>query len=253
MSKNRDFVIFKYLPGIKGYEEEYEFLRNKKGKLVLGVFCDIQSASKTCIDEEEGEYDVYAMGESIPDWLSELIRKTCPEYDIGCEEPEYIIPETDLEDLEKLASEVYLVDGPGHLYNPDEGRKKIWVDVTKIYKLGEEDYRDSPDREKLEEARLEAKKKAFDWIKQLYLDYDCKITLYKEPSTENRYLCIDAEDSEDSQLKSKGVDVSGKKLEKVQLKDTFFYYGLEEELEKKVVGARREYDKYLGLLDEYHF
>lgn len=246
MDKNRDFVIFKYLPGVKGYEDEYEFLRNKEGKIVFGVFCEIQAASKTCIDEETGEYDI---GESIPNWLSELIRKTCPEYDIGCEQPEYIIPETDLGELEKLASKVYLVDEPGHLYNPNEDRKETWIDVTHIYKLRYEDYRGKPDRSKLEEARENTMKETFNLIKELYLDHGCGLALYKEPSTGNRYLCVNAETS----LKSKFVDVYGRELEKVRLDDTFYYSGCEEELEKKVVEARKEYDKYLGLLDEYHF
>lgn len=249
MDKNRDFVIFKYLPGVKGYEDEYVFLRNKEGKIVFGVFCEIQAASKTCIDEETGKYDVYAMSESIPDWLSELIRKTCPEYDIGCEEPEYIIPETDLGELEKLASKVYLVDGPGHLYNPNEGEKETWLDVTNIYKLRYEDYRGKPDRSKLEEARENTMKETFNWIKELYFDHGCRLALYKEPSTGNRYLCVNAE----TPLKSKFVDVYGRELEKVRLDDTFYYSGCEEELEEKVIEARKEYDKYLGLLDEYHF
>jgi hypothetical protein len=250
----KKFSIFKISP-----DEENEycydcFKRDSSGKLVYGVYCDIQVDSRIDVWD-----DNYSMDDTIPEWLDKLVNKICPSNEQGSEEPEFWMPENELEKLEKLANKVYYV-ADNKLVNSDYGRKKIWFDVTRLYKLKCADYRfkpgtteSNPDFHKQNEARDEIIQKTRDAAENLVMNYDCKLSLYKEPSTEKRYLCIDVpEDNYDSiPDKASAVDVSGINLERVKLIDLFYTYDCEGMYQQKALEARNEYLKRLNWLDEF--
>jgi len=256
---------------IKDKTNEDNGFRRINGKLVFGETYMVLPENWFKINEHNGEVMYYG-GTNIPKWLSGKVSKLCPnseEYDDEDDET-FWIPESEIENLKKEATLGYfeLADGVNeHGKDFIKIPKKYWYDVTNIHDA-QNKWSYDDDLEKRRKYNRELRDRFNKVYNQLWDVYtDCReelgitsITLYREPSTEGRYICIEST-KPDFLLnityfnKIEESEISGKTLEKVKLGDTFVLYSdIDMDIsddDSVLVSKRNEYLNELRWMDEF--
>jgi hypothetical protein len=259
---------------IKDKTNEDNRFRRINGKLVFGETYMVLPENWFRIDEHNGEVMYYG-GTNIPEWLSDKVSKLCPnseEYDDEADDT-FWIPESEIENLKKEATLGYfeLADGVNEHGNDFiKIPKKYWYDVTNIHNA-QNKWSYDDDLEKRWKYNRELRGRFNKVYNQLWeVSTDRKeelgitfITLYREPSTEGRYICIEST-KPDFFLnityfnKIEESEISSKTLEKVKLGDTFVLYTDNLDLDIDIsdddsvlVSKRNEYLNELHWMDEF--
>lgn len=258
---------------IKNKTNEDNGFRHINGKLVFGETYMVLPENWFEIDEHNGEV-MYHGGDNIPEWLSKKVSKLCPnseEYDDEDDET-FWIPETEIENLKKEATLGYfeLDDGVNDpMKDFIKIPKKYWYDVTNIHDAQNKwSYDDDLEKRRKYNRELRDRfNKVYNQLWEVYTDRReelgiTSITLYREPSTEGRYICIEST-KPDFLLyfkityfnKIEESEISGKTLEKVKLGDTFVLYNDTEmdisDDDSVLVSKRNEYLNELHWMDEF--
>lgn len=258
---------------IKNKTNEDNGFRHINGKLVFGETYMVLPENWFSIDND-GRV-MYHGGDNIPEWLSDKVSKLCPnseEYDDEDDET-FWIPESEIENLKKAATLGYfeLADGVNEHGNDFiKIPKKYWYDVTNIHDA-QNKWSDDLDLDKRRSYNRKLRDRFNKVYNQLWEVYTVRreelgitsITLYREPSTEGRYICIEST-KPDFLLyfkityfnKIEESEISGKTLEEVKLCDTFVLYADDIDIDisdddSVLVSKRNEYLNELRWMDEF--
>ena len=256
---------------IKDKTNEDNGFRRINGKLVFGETYMVLPENWFRIDEHNGEVMYYG-GTNLPDWLSDKVLELCPnseEYDDEADSC-FWIPESEIENLKKEATLGYfeLADGVNeHGHDFIKIPKNYWYDVTNIHDAQNKwSYDADLDKRRLYNNKLRNRfNKVYNQLWEVYTDRReelgiTSITLYRESSTEGRYICIEST-KPDFFLnityfnKIEESEISGKTLEKVKLGDTFVLYSdIEMDIsddDSVLVSKRNQYLNELRWMDEF--
>ena len=252
----KNFGIFKKVVDTVLYSY---YKRDEEGKLIHGDYYLIIPDSWYSIDNNKFEFlGTGNDNEQLPSWLVDLVENTCPTCERGMDDvdnDEFWISDNEIENLRKLATDYneFIDDS----YNLEPPRTKHWFDVTEVYKLKNlllQTKNKQESRLKVEYMSHEITKR-YDKLKRLVKADNCKISLYKEPSTDNRYLCVEPPADYDLIMIDPDADVLGKDLQEIPLYDTFNRYDKGVSLgynENILLSFREDYLKELMWAEKFH-
>ena len=256
---------------IKDKTNEDNGFRRINGKLVFGETYMVLPENWFSIRDYNGSV-IYNIGDNLPDWLSDKVSKLCPNSEEYGDEDDtcFWIPESEIENLKKEATLGYfeLADGVNEHGNDFiKIPKKYWYDVTNIHDAQNKwSYDLDLDKRRLYNRNLRERfNKVYNQLWEVYTDRReelgiTSITLYRDPLTEGRYICIEST-KPDFFLnityfnKIEESEISSKTLEKVKLGDTFVLYSdIEMDIsddDSVLVSKRNEYLNELRWMDEF--
>lgn len=197
------------------------FKKDSNGNLVYGDYYLIIPSYWYSVNSNN-EFDFRGTGddnEQLPQWLVDLVESTCPTCERGYydeADDEFWISENEIEDLKKLASDYGEFIDENYTLKPR--LVKHWFDMTNLYNNTHSIKANKVDKRVLP-FLCEKLNKIYDCFKELSTEKNCIISSYEEPSTKNKFICIEA--PEDFPIKTKigdpEVEVSDKDLQRIPL------------------------------------